>query len=139
MIRQFFGSVSQVSIPTVVAFCLLAAVALAGDVHAADGLLPAVTIDTGSAGDTSDDLKRRVVPNASSADEELEPQVVIRQSGENTIEEYRVNGQLFKVKVTPAAGPAYFMIDTDGDGVMDQRYDRQGDEVMTPQWVLFKW
>ena len=139
MIRQLFGSVSQVSIPTIVVFCLLASVPLAGGVHAADGLLPPVTIDTGSAGDIRDDLRRRVVPNASSADEELEPQVVIRQSGENTIEEYRVNGQLFKVKVTPAAGPAYFMIDTDGDGVMDQRYDRQGDEVMTPQWVLFKW
>ena len=136
MIRQLFGSVSQVSILTIVTFCLLATVPLADGVHAADGLLPPVTIDTGK---SSDDLKRRVVPNASSADEELEPQVVIRQSGENTIEEYRVNGQLFKVKVTPAAGPAYFMIDTDGDGVMDQRYDRQGDQVMTPQWVLFKW
>lgn len=128
MIKQLFSMMAV--------FPLLAVVPLVSDVQAADELLPPVTIDTGS---QADDLRRRVVPNSSSADEALEPQVVIRKSGENTIEEYRVNGQLFKVKVTPAAGPAYFMIDTDGDGVMDQRYDRLGDQLTTPQWVLFKW
>ncbi|MBL4623429.1 MAG: DUF2782 domain-containing protein [Immundisolibacteraceae bacterium] len=128
MIKQLFSMVAV--------FSLLAVMPLIGDVQAADGLLPPVTIDTSN---DADDLRRRVVPNASSADEELEPQVVIRKSGENTIEEYRVNGQLYKVKITPAVGPAYFMIDTDGDGVMDQRYDRLGDQVITPQWVLFKW
>ena len=128
MIKQLFSMMAV--------FPLLAVVPLVSDVQAADELLPPVTIDTGS---QEDDLRRRVVPNSSSADEALEPQVVIRKSGENTIEEYRVNGQLFKVKVTPAVGPAYFMIDTDGDGVMDQRYDRLGDQLTTPQWVLFKW
>lgn len=128
MIKQLFSMMAV--------FPLLAVVPLVSDVQAADELLPPVTIDTGS---QADDLRRRVVPNSSSADEALEPQVVIRKSGENTIEEYRVNGQLFKVKVTPAVGPAYFMIDTDGDGVMDQRYDRLGDQLTTPQWVLFKW
>ena len=139
MIKQLYSSMTTVSISTITAFSLLASVPLVGEVHAADGLLPPVTIDTSDTDKNRDDLKRRVVPNASSADDEPEAKVVIRKSGENTIEEYRVNGQLFKVKVTPATGPAYFMIDTDGDGVMDQRYDRQGDEVMTPQWVLFKW
>ena len=128
MIKQLFSMMAV--------FPLLAILPHVAEVHAADELLPPVTIDTGS---DADDLRRRVVPNSSSADEALEPQVVIRKSGENTIEEYRVNGQLFKVKVTPAVGPAYFMIDTDGDGVMDQRYDRQGDNLSTPQWVLFKW
>ena len=136
MINQPFSSMTTISISTIAVISLLAIGPLAGELHAADGLLPPVTIDTGN---SRDDLKRRVVPNASSADEEPEAQVVIRKSGENTIEEYRVNGQLFKVKVTPAVGPAYFMMDTDGDGVMDQRYDRQGDQVITPQWVLFKW
>ena len=128
MIKQLFSIMAV--------FPLLAVLPHVAEVHAADELLPPVTIDTGS---EADDLRRRVVPNSSSADPALEPQVVIRKSGENTIEEYRVNGQLFKVKVTPTVGPAYFMIDTDGDGVMDQRHDRLGDQLTTPQWVLFKW
>ena len=95
-------------------------------------LLPPVTIDAGN------DLKRRVVPNAG-IDEEGEPEVVIRKRGKNMVEEYRINGRLYKVKVTPAAGPAYYMVDSDGDGIMDQRYDQLGHAVSTPQWVLFSW
>lgn len=100
--------------------------------QAEEELLPPVTIDTGS------DLKRSVVPNASTEGEN-EPQVVIRKRGKNMVEEYRINGRLYKVKITPSVGPSYFMIDSDGDGFMDQRYDQLGQAVATPQWVLFSW
>ncbi len=112
---------------------VLAMVIIALPVSAAEDepVLPPVAVD-------SDDLRRRVVPNQP-ADDELEPQVVIRKAGKNTVEEYRINGRLFKVRVTPAVGPSYFMVDTDGDGVMDRRFDKAGQPPVTPQWVLFKW
>lgn len=100
--------------------------------QADDELLPPVTIDAGK------DLKRSIVPNRS-ADEQNEPEVVIRKRGKNMVEEYRINGRLYKVKVTPSKGPSYFMVDSDGDGIMDQRYDKLGQAVSTPQWVLFSW
>jgi hypothetical protein len=107
--------------------------------HGEEELLPPVTIDVDAGGEiSSDDLKRRVVPG-SGTDEELEPQVVIRKRGDNVVEEYRLNGRLYKVKVTPAVGPAYYMVDTDGDGIMDQRFDKLGAAMSTPQWVLFSW
>ena len=109
-------------------------VAFAGlpNLQAEEETLPPVTIDT------RDDLKRSVVPNASS-DEEHEPEVVIRKRGKNMVEEYRINGRLYKVKVTPEIGPPYYMLDTDGDGIMDQRHDKLSDPASTPQWVLFSW
>ena len=41
----------------------------------------------------------------------------------DTIEEWRVNGRLHTVKVTPARGPVYYLIDSDGDGQIDNDKD----------------
>lgn len=41
----------------------------------------------------------------------------------DTIEEWRVNGRLHTVKVTPARGPVYYLIDSDGDGQIDNTKD----------------
>jgi hypothetical protein len=51
--------------------------------------------------------------------EEMPPDITIIHKGEDTIQEYRRNGQLYMVKITPQIGPAYYMLDTNGDGVMD--------------------
>jgi hypothetical protein len=69
--------------------------------------------------------------------EVLEPEVTIRESDEGTVEEYRMGGQLYMVKITPTTGPAYYLIDSDGDG----EFVRQDDitESSVPQWVLFSW
>jgi hypothetical protein len=37
-------------------------------------------------------------------------------SGRCRVEEYRMNGVLYMVKVTPTVGPPYYLIDTTGDG-----------------------
>jgi len=115
-----------------ITLALLAPIAGVPNLQAEEELLPPVTIDTG------DDLKRSVVPPAS-IEEEQEPEVVIRKRGKNMVEEYRINGRLYKVKVTPDIGPPYYMMDTDGDGIMDQRHDKLGGAMSTPQWVLFSW
>ena len=67
---------------------------------------------------------KTITPATSPSGEEdsLQEEIVIRKSGENVIEEHRINGRLYKVKVTPAIGPAYYLIDTDGDGFMDSRH-----------------
>ena len=70
--------------------------------------------------------------------EVLEPEITIRETDEGTVEEYRVGGQLYMVKVTPSAGPAYYLVDTDGDGEMDARED-DITKSNVPQWVLFSW
>jgi hypothetical protein len=70
--------------------------------------------------------------------EVLEPDVTIQQTPEATIEEYRLNGRVYMVKVTPTAGPPYYLLDTNGDGELDAREDSIYN-VSVPQWILFSW
>lgn len=79
------------------------------------------------------------IPEPIQSGEAIEPEVTILQRDDSTVEEYRLNGRLYMVKVTPAAGPAYYMMDRDGDGMMEFRTSKLGDDVVVPQWVLFKW
>lgn len=53
----------------------------------------------------------------------------------DVIEEYRVGGQLRIVKVTPVRGPAYYMIDDNGDG----RLDRGKGDVQPVYYKLYGW
>ncbi|MGC1954944.1 MAG: DUF2782 domain-containing protein [Gammaproteobacteria bacterium] len=75
------------------------------------------------------------------SDEELEPTVTIKEQGEVTVYEYRLNGLLYGVKVVPRNAPAYYLVDTDGDGFMDwRRNDLTSPEInRIPAWVLFRW
>ena len=49
-----------------------------------------------------------------------------------------MNGQLYMIRIQPQFGPPYFLIDTDGDGIMDIRNNSPRD-ISIPQWVLFSW
>lgn len=71
--------------------------------------------------------------------EVLEPEVTIIESDKGTTEEYRVSGRLYMVKITPIAGPAYYLLDSNGDGVLDVREEARPGKVSIPQWVLFSW
>jgi len=71
--------------------------------------------------------------------ETLEPDITIIRKGKKTIQEYRKNGQLYMVKVIPIAGPAYYLIDTDGDGNMDVRGNDLDKGTQINQWKLFEW
>ena len=69
-----------------------------------------------------------------------EPQITIIQRGQNLVHEYRLNGHLYAVKVTPDNGIPYYLIDADGDGHMEGHFfDGSGKRLVTPQWVLFRW
>jgi hypothetical protein len=70
--------------------------------------------------------------------EALEPEVTIRETDGKTIHEYRINGQLYMVKITPRKGPPYYLMDLDGDGEMDVREEDPA-RIVVPQWILFRW
>jgi len=68
----------------------------------------------------------------------LEPQVTIIQRAHTKIEEYRIHGQLKYVKITPDKGAPYYLIDTNGDGMLDTRSDNLKNPPIN-QWILFQW
>lgn len=69
----------------------------------------------------------------------MEPQVtIIRREGE-IIEEYRLHGRLYMVRVTPASGPPYYLVDTDGDGNLETRSHELDPRLMIPAWTILRW
>ncbi len=77
-------------------------------------------------------------PQVWDPDEEGEPEVIIRQDGDQTIEEYRRGGRLFMVRITPARGEPYYLIDTTGDGELDFRHDHMN-PVKPAHWRVIEW
>jgi hypothetical protein len=71
-------------------------------------------------------------------DASLEPQVTIQRRGTDTIEEFRLNGRLYMVKVTPAHGRSYYLIDTVGRGDF-VRHDSYDTGTRPPMWVIHQW
>ena len=56
------------------------------------------------------------------------------------IEEYRRNGQVYMVKVTPSKGPPYYYIDTDGDGKLELDPDQRAmNPVLPVHWKIKEW
>jgi len=78
-------------------------------------------------------------PPSASDQEQIEPEVNIIQRDGKTIEEYRVNGKLYMIKVTPKGAPPYYLVDTDGDGSLDNRQSGLDQDLLIPSWVLFRW
>ena len=70
--------------------------------------------------------------------ESIEPDVNIIQKEDRTIEEYRVHGELYMIKVTPTVGYPYYFIDTDGDGSLESK-QYELESGLVPNWILFKW
>lgn len=69
----------------------------------------------------------------------LEPDVTIVQRKDATIEEYRLNGRLYMVKVVPIIGKPYYLMDNDGDGLMESKISDLYQDPIVPQWVIFSW
>jgi hypothetical protein len=73
-------------------------------------------------------------------DEQLEPTVTIREEEGRQIEEYRMNGRVYMVKVTPTGGIPYYYIDTDGDGQLELDTDQQALNPVQPvHWKILEW
>ena len=76
-------------------------------------------------------------PPMPSTDSAPEPEVTILKRGEDTVQEYRISGKLYMIKVTPPHGVPYYLIDHEGNGVMTRQ------DVMptlaVPMWVIKSW
>ncbi len=71
-------------------------------------------------------------------DPAAEPQVTIRKRGEDTVEEYRIAGKLYMMKVTPPGGRPYYLIDERGDGKFARQESRDSG-TRPPMWVIHSW
>ena len=72
------------------------------------------------------------------SDQMPEPEVKIIHREDRIVEEVSVNGQLRYVKITPKKGVPYYIVDTDGDGVLDQQFNSL-DNPNINQWILLRW
>lgn len=71
--------------------------------------------------------------------EEMEPDITIIRKGKDTIQEYRRGGQLYMIKVQPQVGPAYYLLDVNGDGTMDVKKTDFDKNTNINLWTLFEW
>ena len=70
-------------------------------------------------------------------DSAVEPQVTILKRGTDTVEEYRIGGKLYMIKITPANGKPYYLVDNKGDGKF-ARQDNYDSGIRPPMWVIFQ-
>src|SRR5689334_9537003 len=69
---------------------------------------------------------------------ELAPDVTTRTEGDNQIQEYRVKGRLYMVRVTPRHGHPYILRDDQGTGTFTRHDNPLDSGVRVPQWVLME-
>jgi len=84
------------------------------------------------------DAKERPLPPKVEG-EEIEPSVTIREEEDKTVEEYRYNGQIYMVKVTPKVGLPYYLIDDNGDGVLEATPNKGLAPVSPVYWKVKEW
>jgi hypothetical protein len=64
-----------------------------------------------------------------------EPEVTITKEKVVTVEEYRVGGRLYMIKIIPKVGKPYYLVDDRGDGKFS-RQESLDSGVRPPQWVI---
>ena len=82
------------------------------------------------------------IPEEVSLEESLEPEMRIVRDDDKVITQYVVEGVVRAVKVEHAdtTMPAYYLVDTDGDGRLDRRSGVSDDqERLLAHWILVSW
>jgi hypothetical protein len=70
---------------------------------------------------------------------DMAPDVTLHEHENRTVQEYRINGRLYKVKITPSLGAPYYLVDQDGSGDMSWHNGSGPATTQVPQWVLMRW
>lgn len=100
--------------------------------------LPAQAADKKPAPDKLEPLPEALPPPAvlegNPADE---PEITVVQKGENTVEEYRIGGELYMQKITPSHGVPYYLLKEDQGGAWS-RFDGPAAPISIPKWVIFR-
>ena len=63
------------------------------------------------------------------------PAVTIKSTGKGRVEEYRANGRLYMLKITPKTGKPYYLIDQKGEGFFTRRDILEGG-MQPPMWKI---
>ena len=79
------------------------------------------------------------LPPAVQSGEALEPEITITNRNGEIVHEYRVNGTVYMTKIIPSSGPAYYLIDQDGDGNLETRHSDLNRNINVPQWLIHSW
>lgn len=80
-----------------------------------------------------------VANEGASLGQAMEPEVVITPKEQGRVREYRSNGQLYMIEVIPTKGAHYYLIDSDGDGLLESRQNQLGSNFMIPKWSVLRW
>lgn len=72
-------------------------------------------------------------------DQVMGADVVITPKEQGRVKEYRVNGQLYMVEILPVKGAPYYLIDTDGDGLLESHQNHLEPQLAVPRWTLRRW
>jgi hypothetical protein len=80
-----------------------------------------------------EDIPPPIVGNDENPDE---PEITIVKKDGETIEEYRVGGQLYMMKVTPAHGVPYYLHKEDQDGAWVN--NGPVPPMSIPRWTIFR-
>lgn len=100
-------------------------------------LLPLALLGQAQAADDQASASSSDQQQPSAAQQAAHPDITTRHEDDRTLQEYRVNGKLYAIKVTPKHGPSYYLFDHDGDGNFQRTDDTN--RVVPPSWTLFKW
>lgn len=73
----------------------------------------------------------------SALDITLSPEVTTIKQTEQTVEEYRISGRLYMIKITPKHGVPYYLIDDIGDGNFSH-HQNLGPGFRPPRWVIYR-
>jgi len=68
-----------------------------------------------------------------------QPEVNIIHRKDMSIEEYRINGRVRYVKITPKKGKPYYLVDKDGDGELETRHSDLDGIPPVNEWILLEW
>ena len=79
------------------------------------------------------------LPSQIVSGENMKPDLTITRKKKETITEYSVNGSVYMVKISPEGAPAYYLVDTDGDGDLETRRSALEEGMNIPQWLLLSW
>ncbi|HIL92135.1 MAG TPA: DUF2782 domain-containing protein [Cycloclasticus sp.] len=79
------------------------------------------------------------LPSQIVSGENMAPDITITRKKKETITEYSVKGSVYMVKISPENAPAYYLVDTDGDGNLETRRSALEEGMNIPQWLLISW
>jgi hypothetical protein len=75
-----------------------------------------------------------IAPPPGVSDADMEPQVTITHRGQDKIEEYRIKGTVYMVKVTPRIGKPYYLIPSPSGQMV--RHNDLSPNFVVPMWMI---